>query len=52
MAALDHHRLQQRLNNNTNDLELPFEVHTNNWQQLRLMHTVVIVANRYFKLSG
>ena len=46
-------RLQQRLNNDINDLQqVPFDVHNNDWQQLRIMLTVVIVANRYFKLSA
>ena len=46
-------RLQQRLSNDINDLQqVPFDVHNNDWQQLRIMLTVVIVANRYFKLSA
>ena len=46
-------RLQQRLNNDNNDLQqVPFDVHNNDWQKLRIMLTVVIVANRYFKLSA
>ena len=46
-------RLQQRLNNDINDLQqVPFDVHNNDWQKLRIMLTVVIVANRYFKLSA
>ena len=46
-------RLQQRLNNDINDLQqVPFDVHNNDWQKVRIMLTVVIVANRYFKLSA
>ena len=26
-------------------------VHTNDWQRLRIIRTVVIIANRYFKLN-
>ena len=39
-------------NNDTNDLQVPFDFHTNDWQWLLIMRTVVIVANCYFKLSG
>lgn len=46
-------RLQQRLNNDINDLQqVPFDVHNNDWQKVHIMLTVVIVANRYFKLSA
>ena len=38
--------------NGTNDWQVQFDVHTNDWQGLRIMRTVIIVANRYFKLSG
>ena len=36
----------------TNDLRVPFDVDINDWQRLRIMRTLVIVANRYIKLSG
>ena len=36
----------------TNDLQVLCDVHTNDWQWLRIMRTVIIVANRYFKFSG
>ena len=35
-----------------NDLQVPFDVDINDWQRLRIMRTLVIVANHYIKLSG
>ena len=39
-------------NNDTNDLQVPFHVHTNDWEGLRDMRTMLIVANRHCKLGG
>ena len=36
----------------TNDLQVPFDVDINDWQRLRIMRTLVIVASRYIRLSG
>ena len=42
--------IKHRLNNDTNNLQVPFDVQTNSWKRLRIMRTVAIIGNRYFKL--
>ena len=38
-------------NNDTNNLQVPLDIHRNDWQWLCIMCMVVMVANCYFELG-